>query len=80
MAKPSANVLANLPDEWQMTAPKEVTGDKNVAQAQVPMTAIVAKAQSMLGSLGYNAGPADGQMGPRTRTAIRNFQKLQAYL
>ncbi len=34
----------------------------------------VAKAQSLLRELGYQPGPADGLMGPRTRDAISDFQ------
>jgi len=34
----------------------------------------VRNAQSSLNQLGYNAGPADGIMGPSTRSAIRTYQ------
>ena len=34
----------------------------------------VRNAQSELNRLGYNAGPADGLMGPSTRNAIRTYQ------
>ncbi len=34
----------------------------------------VKNAQSVLNKLGYNAGPADGIMGPSTRGAIRTYQ------
>ena len=34
----------------------------------------VAQAQGLLRELGYQPGPADGLMGPRTRDAIRDFQ------
>ncbi len=37
----------------------------------------VREAQRLLGRLGYDAGPADGRMGERTRTAIRRFQADQ---
>ncbi|SNY91913.1 Sel1 repeat-containing protein [Cohaesibacter sp. ES.047] len=78
VAKPSANNLATLPEEWQLKAPQEVTGkvSQKPGPKEIPMHVIVAKAQSMLGALGYNAGPSDGQMGPRTRSAIRNFQEV----
>jgi len=36
--------------------------------------ASVARAQGLLNELGYDAGPADGIMGPRTRDAIALFQ------
>ena len=35
----------------------------------------VARAQRGLTDLGYQPGPVDGLMGPRTRTAIRTYQK-----
>ena len=34
-------------------------------------------AQNFLAVLGYNPGPADGAMGPKTRAAIRLFQAQQ---
>lgn len=41
-------------------------------QAVVPFS--VRNAQAGLNQLGYNAGPADGIMGPSTRSAIRTYQ------
>ena len=35
----------------------------------------IAQAQSLLNKLGYDAGPPDGMMGPRTKEAIAAFQK-----
>ena len=50
--------------------------------AQAPQTSIgsrfdpdVQEIQRRLTSLGYDAGPADGLIGPRTRNAIRSFQR-----
>ena len=34
----------------------------------------IAATQSLLGDLGYDPGPADGVMGPRTRAAVIQFQ------
>jgi hypothetical protein len=34
----------------------------------------VANAQNALNSQGYDAGPADGRMGPNTRAALQKFQ------
>ena len=76
VAKPSANQLATIPDAWKNKAPAVVTGRQTGSQAFAVNQQTIAKAQSMLGALGYNAGPADGQMGPMTRTAIRNFQEV----
>lgn len=36
---------------------------------------VVAEVQKELSRHGYNVGPADGMMGPRTRAAIRNYQQ-----
>ena len=36
----------------------------------------LSRAQSLLSELGYETGPADGKMGPKTREAIRNFQQM----
>jgi Putative peptidoglycan binding domain len=36
--------------------------------------------QAGLGKLGYDAGPADGKAGPRTRAAIRQYQERNKLL
>jgi membrane-bound lytic murein transglycosylase B len=36
--------------------------------------------QAVLGRLGYDAGPADGVAGPKTRTAIRQYQEQKRLL
>lgn len=41
---------------------------------QGPDAAQIAAAQRALNERGYDAGPPDGTLGPRTRTAIRTFQ------
>ena len=75
-APPTANKLADIPDEWKIKAPEAVTASATQAKGISVGPEMIAKTQSMLGALGYNAGPADGQVGPRTRTAIRNFQEV----
>ena len=42
--------------------------------ASMPSDSTVADAQNALNSKGYDAGPADGRMGPHTRSAIMKFQ------
>lgn len=71
--KPSVNEFSVLPAEWAATTPDQLSS----ASGGLAVTqGVIAKTQAMLGALGYNAGPADGQMGPRTRMAIRNFQEI----
>lgn len=38
-------------------------------------SALIEEIQARLNSLGYNAGPVDGQHGPRTAAAIRRFEQ-----
>jgi len=45
------------------------------AQAQAQPAELVAAAQRVLASLGFDPGPADGMMGPRTQGAIAAFQR-----
>lgn len=40
-------------------------------------TAEVKAAQQALRDKGYDPGPADGMMGPRTRAAVRDFQRQE---
>lgn len=50
------------------------TGDTT---ASIPMdnSAATREAQELLNRIGYDVGPADGMSGPRTRDAIRAFQR-----
>jgi len=47
-----------------------IAQDYGMPAAQSPVAAV----QEMLNNLGYNSGPNDGLMGPKTRSAIREFQ------
>lgn len=40
---------------------------------------VAGRAQRLLNELGYDAGPVDGLMGPKTRAAIRAFEKAHGY-
>lgn len=64
---PVANVVAEPQGGWGDALPP-------VRQAQGARDT-VATVQALLSRLGYAPGPADGEMGPRTRDAIRAFQR-----
>lgn len=64
---PAANVVAEPQGGWGDALPP-------VRQALGARESI-ATVQSLLSRLGYAPGPADGEMGPRTRDAIRAFQR-----
>jgi len=42
-----------------------------------PEPALVTKVQSRLSELGYQPGPVDGVMGPKTRSALRRYQMVE---
>jgi localization factor PodJL len=52
----------------------ELPRDPGLQEALDPEVVLRAT-QTLLNRLGYNAGPADGIMGPRTRSAIRSFER-----
>jgi localization factor PodJL len=61
---PEVNV-AEIPDEWT---------EGNSQTASVDVTKAVRNIQGILNKNGYDAGPADGMMGARTKSAIQAFQ------
>lgn len=42
---------------------------------ETPTTALITRAQKLLNKLGYDAGPANGQLGDQTRNAIKSFER-----
>lgn len=50
-------------------------GSPGATQAAAVPSETVARAQQSLGMLGYDTGGADGQVGPRTQSAISAFQR-----
>jgi localization factor PodJL len=61
---PEANV-AEIPEEW-------TEGDPQTASVDVEKA--VRNIQAILNNNGYDAGPADGMMGAKTKAAIKAFQ------
>ncbi len=73
-----AGVAAGLltdPDDVNLGTPFWRRGSSGTtASTSVAHSSLVANAQSGLIELGYDPGPVDGVMGPRTSAAIREYQ------
>jgi phage tail tape-measure protein len=50
------------------------TSDSKTSSPSMASDSSIADAQNALNSKGYDAGPADGRLGPHTRSAIMKFQ------
>ena len=60
--------------EWSAGA--NLTPEKaSVSPEQLAFVNLVREAQSRLNAMGFDTGTPDGQMGPKTRSAIRAFQR-----
>jgi len=72
-ADPLANGNLSSLGSWSSSALDDGTGEFT-GSISVETDPQIARAQTLLRELGYQPGPADGMMGPRTRDAIRDFQ------
>ncbi|WP_417685110.1 peptidoglycan-binding protein [Roseibium sp.] len=70
---PAANKVATEPG-WA-SATGMSTNASAILDDVVDYEAMVREAQAKLNELGFETGTPDGQMGPRTRSAIRAFQR-----
>ncbi len=71
-------VAVNVPVVPESAPPPEVTTTELAPKAATPPAlprGDIAEAQRLLGSFGYNPGPADGAAGPRTQEAVRRYQE-----
>ncbi|MEM8686908.1 MAG: peptidoglycan-binding protein [Pseudomonadota bacterium] len=77
-AKFSANVVTPPIGGWQKPESVKVRGttQEHAGFALGPATK---EAQKLLNAIGYDAGVPDGQMGPRTARAIRQFQSQHGH-
>jgi localization factor PodJL len=57
-----------MPDAWRVAS--DTTASVDVKKA-------IRNVQGILNNIGYDAGPADGVMGNKTRDAVRAFQKAE---
>lgn len=57
---------AIIPDEW---------AGKGLKTASIDMKKAIRNIQAILNNNGYDAGAPDGELGPKTVTAIKSFQK-----
>jgi peptidoglycan hydrolase-like protein with peptidoglycan-binding domain len=62
------------PDEVQILVDLDPLADEADLD-EASLDDLVADAQRMLSLRGFNPGPIDGQLGPRTRQAIRSYQE-----
>lgn len=68
--EPTAVGVAQPDGGWD-DSPVRASGDAEVSTAQ----AMIARAQALLAQRGYEPGPADGLIGPRTTDAVRAFRQ-----
>jgi localization factor PodJL len=61
-----ANTVASLPDGWV---------DPTDGITEPERRSLVMKIQALLAEQGYDPGPTDGLEGPKTRQAVRAFQR-----
>jgi localization factor PodJL len=70
---PAATKVATDP-EWA-SAGISATDASALAGSSVDYTAMVRQAQTQLNALGFDTGTPDGAIGPRTRSAVKAFQR-----
>jgi len=68
-------VDAELAAQTFTPRPADAAANQVAWAPQMTTSAMVREAQRILGSLGYDAGPADGQPGNRTLEAVRQFER-----
>lgn len=75
LAKPAAGMtLPPVPDHAPVPTPLVMAQAVETMPEQM-RTATIRAIQETLNEKGFKAGPVDGAMGPRTRSAIRDYQR-----
>jgi localization factor PodJL len=70
----TANQASPKP-EWKDGTEQKAGSSPVIAATPEATREMVARAQELLASMGYDPGPADGEIGERTRQAVMEFQK-----
>ncbi|KAG1668183.1 Localization factor PodJL [Nymphon striatum] len=66
----------DIPDDWRTDAAATAATSKKAPQVdKAQMKKAIRNIQAILNNSGYDAGPVDGVMGGKTKTAIKAFQK-----
>ncbi len=82
-AQLDAKTLATADQTVKSWQPKPAIAEANevaqpedwTAQAEAPNGSLITRAQKLLNKLGYDAGPANGQLGEQTRDAVKSFER-----
>ncbi len=72
---PAANAADLAATKWAANASAPATASPTAIAASGETKQYVTRAQRLLAELGYNPGPADGLVGPKTRRAIKIFER-----
>ena len=61
--------------KWSERGQSQNQAGANTAASPRHRSSLVADTQASLARLGYDPGPADGRLGPKTQAAIREYQR-----
>jgi len=74
---PGGQMPSRTPSGGQMQSEPSPGSMPSGTQSQTPDTEQVRKAQEKLKAAGFDPGPTDGQLGPQTKEALRDYQKAR---
>lgn len=72
--RPTAGETAPAPDRESEQVALATASIEEAADGAADTSVVIGRVQERLNALGYDAGPADGVLGPSTREAIRAFE------